>query len=168
MVGPSKLRHSKATIPKAWCPLLAHMALLIAARYKSLMLPGPGIKMVLFRKEEKNYDSNSKLQNLDMSIIYIYILILICRCVYIYIVYNVYISIYTDGKYVRLTITNLWMFKINSIENSKNKWSLPNSPTLQKIFSPLDAKLKWAIQKTGCKNPSSCTWLVYPGYPRSH
>lgn len=93
MVGPSKLRHSKATIPKAWCPLLAHMALLIAARYKSLMLPGPGIKMVLFRKEEKNYDSNSKLQNLDMSIIYIYILILICRCVYIYIVYNVYIDI---------------------------------------------------------------------------
>ena len=72
MVGPSKLRHSKATIPKAWCPLLAHMALLIAARYKSLMLPGPGIKMVLFRKE-KNYDSNSKLQNLDMSMIYIYI-----------------------------------------------------------------------------------------------
>ena len=52
MVGPSKLRHSKATIPKAWCPLLAHMALLIVARYKSLMLPGPGIKMVLFRKKK--------------------------------------------------------------------------------------------------------------------
>ena len=77
MVGPSKLRHSKATIPKAWCPLLAHMALLIAARYKSLMLPGPGIKMVLFRKK-KNYGSNSRLQNLDMSIIYIY------RYIYIY------------------------------------------------------------------------------------
>lgn len=81
MVGPSKLRHSKATIPKAWCPLLAHMALLIAARYKSLMLPGPGIKMVFFRKK-KNDDSNSKLQNLDMSMIYIYILILICRYIY--------------------------------------------------------------------------------------
>ena len=172
MVGPfQRKRHSKSIIPKLGAPCWHtwHYWLLLATNlwcFQDLAL------FFAWFPEGIPYDSNSKLQNLDMSI-HIYIISLTWYvCMYIYMIY-VY-CIYIPMEYIcGLTYHNKPLDLQNKYiqdRKSKNKWSLPDSPT-NEIFSKVDTcwhqrfeDASWSERWNNWFLPFCCTcWL--PGYP---